>query len=86
MKFSKNKQETKILMCKMFFDLPKVSKITTNFSDLFKVSKQPSMHCLKHNTTISKKITVIWSQILTLTLTLIECQILTLNPTLIQCL
>ena len=40
-------------------DLFKVSKITTFFFDFLKVStqpskKQPSMHCLKHNTTMSK--------------------------------
>ena len=79
-----------------FFDLFKVSKITTNFFDLFKVSKQPSkkkpskkqlsMHCLKHNITMSKKITIIQSQILTPTLTLIQCQFLTPFVTLVQCL
>ena len=78
------------------FDLLKVSKMTINFFDLFKVSKQlskkqlfkkqPSMHCLKHNITMSKKITIIQSQILTPTLTLIQCQILTLTLTLVQCL
>ena len=42
-----------------FSGLFKVSKITTNFFDFLKVStqpskKQPSMHFLKHNTTMSK--------------------------------
>ena len=29
-----------------FFDIFKVSKITVKFSDMFKVNKKPSMHCL----------------------------------------
>ena len=79
-----------------FSDLFKVSKMSINFFDLFKVSKQlskkqlfkkqPSMHCLKHNIVMSKKIAIIQSQILTPNLTLVQCQIVTLTLTLVQCL
>ena len=65
-------------MADNIFDLLKVSRMTTNFFDLFKDSKQPSMkqafnkypsmHCLKHNQQkvdniiASKKITIIQNQ------------------------
>ena len=66
------------------FDLFKVSKMTIKKEQPSK--KQPSIHCLKYNITISKKITIIQCQILTPTLTVSQCQILTLTLTLVQCL
>ena len=43
------------------FNWTEVNKINSKFFDLIKVSKQPSMHCLKHNIAKSKKITIIQS-------------------------
>ena len=40
-------------MTTKFLNLFEVNKMTSKFFDLF---KQPSMHCLKHNITMSKKL------------------------------